>query len=44
MQTTLLETMAELGLKTTITFHHRTVEAQAFRGAPHARDPGHLHQ
>ncbi|MER5808301.1 helicase-related protein [Streptomyces sp. NPDC002033] len=30
MQTTLLETMAEHDLKTTITFHHRTVEAQAF--------------
>ncbi|MFG2623003.1 Helicase associated domain protein [Streptomyces sp. NPDC048507] len=30
MQTALLETMAAHGLKTTITFHHRTVEAQAF--------------
>ncbi|MGW7142485.1 Helicase associated domain protein [Streptomyces xanthophaeus] len=30
MQTALLETMAVHGLKTTITFHHRTVEAQAF--------------
>ncbi|MFG2291705.1 Helicase associated domain protein [Streptomyces sp. NPDC048603] len=30
MQTTLLETMATHGLKTAITFHHRTVEAQAF--------------
>ncbi|RKT02173.1 helicase-like protein [Streptomyces sp. 3211.6] len=30
VQTTLLETMAEHDLKTTITFHHRTVEAQAF--------------
>ncbi|MFK0259560.1 Helicase associated domain protein [Streptomyces sp. NPDC090445] len=30
MQTTLLETMAAHGLKTTITFHHRTVEAEAF--------------
>ncbi|MFI5866346.1 Helicase associated domain protein [Streptomyces sp. NPDC051546] len=30
MQTALLETMADHGLKTTITFHHRTVEAQAF--------------
>ncbi|MEV7420978.1 Helicase associated domain protein, partial [Streptomyces sp. NPDC089919] len=30
VQTTLLETMAAHGLKTTITFHHRTIEAQAF--------------
>ncbi|MFE3762499.1 helicase-related protein [Streptomyces sp. NPDC059104] len=30
MQTTLLETMAEHDLKTTITFHHRIVEAQGF--------------
>ncbi|MCJ0875273.1 DEAD/DEAH box helicase [Streptomyces sp. AP-93] len=30
MQTALLETMADHGLQTTITFHHRTVEAQAF--------------
>lgn len=30
MQTALLETMAEHGLKTTITFHHRTIEAEAF--------------
>ncbi|MFD5423162.1 Helicase associated domain protein [Streptomyces sp. NPDC127069] len=30
VQTTLLETMAAHDLKTTITFHHRTVEAQAF--------------
>ncbi|MFH8894209.1 MULTISPECIES: DEAD/DEAH box helicase [unclassified Streptomyces] len=30
MQTALLETMAAHDLKTTITFHHRTVEAQAF--------------
>ncbi|MEU6315297.1 Helicase associated domain protein [Streptomyces sp. NPDC047014] len=29
-QTALLETMAEHGLQTTITFHHRTVEADAF--------------
>nr|WP_267881960.1 MULTISPECIES: DEAD/DEAH box helicase [unclassified Streptomyces] len=29
-QTALLETMAEHGLQTTITFHHRTVEAEAF--------------
>lgn len=46
MQTTLLETMATHGLKTTITFHHRTIEAQAFaEGLPrvaarlHAVDP-----
>ncbi|WP_317937041.1 helicase associated domain-containing protein, partial [Streptomyces cellostaticus] len=30
VQTALLETMAEHDLKTTITFHHRTIEAQAF--------------
>ncbi|MFG2622750.1 Helicase associated domain protein [Streptomyces sp. NPDC048507] len=30
LQTALLEAMAEHGLKTTITFHHRTVEAEAF--------------
>ncbi|MFJ7264983.1 Helicase associated domain protein [Streptomyces globosus] len=30
VQTALLETMAAHDLKTTITFHHRTVEAQAF--------------
>ncbi|MFE5773912.1 Helicase associated domain protein [Streptomyces sp. NPDC056485] len=30
VQTALLETMATHALKTTITFHHRTVEAQAF--------------
>ncbi|MFE2326882.1 Helicase associated domain protein [Streptomyces sp. NPDC059385] len=30
MQTALLETMADHDLKTTITFHHRTIEAQAF--------------
>ncbi|WSR21176.1 Helicase associated domain protein (plasmid) [Streptomyces sp. NBC_01207] len=29
-QTALLETMAAYGLQTTITFHHRTVEAEAF--------------
>ncbi|MER6450831.1 DEAD/DEAH box helicase [Streptomyces venezuelae] len=29
-QTALLETMAEHGLQTTITFHHRTMEAEAF--------------
>ncbi|WP_443033365.1 DEAD/DEAH box helicase family protein [Streptomyces sp. CS62] len=46
VQTALLETMAEHDLKTTITFHHRTVEAQAFaEGLPrvaarlHAVDP-----
>ncbi|MEU7604587.1 Helicase associated domain protein [Streptomyces sp. NPDC041003] len=47
MQTTLLETMAAHGLQTTITFHHRTIEAEAFAaGLPrvasrlHAVDPG----
>ncbi|MFB6563912.1 Helicase associated domain protein [Streptomyces sp. NPDC056400] len=30
MQTALLETMAAHGLQTTITFHHRTIEAEAF--------------
>ncbi|MEU9165807.1 Helicase associated domain protein [Streptomyces sp. NPDC048424] len=30
MQTTLLETMAAHRLQTTITFHHRTIEAEAF--------------
>ncbi|MFD9453377.1 Helicase associated domain protein [Streptomyces sp. NPDC059985] len=30
LQTALLETMAAHGLRTTISFHHRTVEAQAF--------------
>ncbi|WP_376024158.1 DEAD/DEAH box helicase [Streptomyces virginiae] len=30
VQTALLETMAAYGLQTTITFHHRTVEAEAF--------------
>ncbi|MFE2140510.1 Helicase associated domain protein [Streptomyces sp. NPDC059456] len=46
VQTALLETMAAHGLKTTITFHHRTIEAQAFaEGLPrvasrlHAVDP-----
>ncbi|MFF0219929.1 DEAD/DEAH box helicase [Streptomyces vinaceus] len=46
MQTALLETMATHDLKTTITFHHRTIEAQAFaEGLPrvasrlHAVDP-----
>ncbi|KOU22539.1 DEAD/DEAH box helicase [Streptomyces sp. WM6368] len=29
-QTALLKTMAEHGLQTTITFHHRTIEAEAF--------------
>ncbi|WP_405763514.1 helicase associated domain-containing protein, partial [Streptomyces sp. NBC_01420] len=32
LQAALLETMAEHGLQTTITFHHRTVEAAAFAG------------
>ncbi|MFD4903499.1 Helicase associated domain protein, partial [Streptomyces sp. NPDC058411] len=46
-QTALLETMAEHGLQTTITFHHRTVEAAAFAAGLervaarlHAVDPG----
>ncbi|MEV7547462.1 Helicase associated domain protein [Streptomyces sp. NPDC089915] len=46
VQTVLLETMAAHDLKTTITFHHRTVEAQAFAegldrvaGRLHAADP-----
>ncbi|MFD7034050.1 Helicase associated domain protein [Streptomyces sp. NPDC059917] len=46
LQTALLETMADHDLKTTISFHHRTVEAQAFaEGLPrvaarlHATDP-----
>ncbi|MYV74550.1 DEAD/DEAH box helicase family protein [Streptomyces sp. SID1046] len=47
MQTALLETMAAYGLQTTITFHHRTVEAEAFAAGLervaarlHAVDPG----
>ncbi|MFB7374167.1 Helicase associated domain protein [Streptomyces sp. NPDC056222] len=47
MQTALLETMAAHGLRTTITFHHRTVEAEAFAvglgrvaSRLHAVDPG----
>ncbi|MEU4730394.1 Helicase associated domain protein [Streptomyces sp. NPDC023588] len=47
MQTALLETMAAHGLQTTITFHHRTVEAEAFAAGLdrvasrlHAVDPG----
>ncbi|MFA7767774.1 DEAD/DEAH box helicase [Streptomyces sp. NRRL S-448] len=47
MQTALLETMAAHGLRTTITFHHRTVEAEAFAAGLdrvasrlHAVDPG----
>ncbi|MFD3472251.1 Helicase associated domain protein [Streptomyces sp. NPDC058682] len=46
-QTALLETMAAHGLQTTITFHHRTVEAEAFAAGLdrvasrlHAVDPG----
>ncbi|MGW6846703.1 Helicase associated domain protein [Streptomyces sp. NPDC054958] len=46
-QTALLETMAVHGLQTTITFHHRTVEAEAFAAGLdrvasrlHAVDPG----
>ncbi|MGW7348752.1 Helicase associated domain protein [Streptomyces sp. NPDC054854] len=42
-QTALLETMAAHGLQTTITFHHRTVEAEAFAaGLP--RVAARLHQ
>ncbi|MEU9006027.1 DEAD/DEAH box helicase family protein [Streptomyces sp. NPDC048551] len=38
-QTALLETMAEHGLQTTITFHHRTIEAEAFAaGLPRVAD------
>ncbi|WP_420082970.1 Helicase associated domain protein (plasmid) [Streptomyces sp. JL4002] len=47
VQTALLETMAAYGLRTTITFHHRTVEAEAFAvglervaARLHAVDPG----
>ncbi|MFE5484084.1 Helicase associated domain protein [Streptomyces sp. NPDC056527] len=47
VQTALLETMAVHGLRTTITFHHRTVEAEAFAAGLdrvasrlHAVDPG----
>ncbi|MCM2388083.1 DEAD/DEAH box helicase [Streptomyces albipurpureus] len=47
LQAALLETMAEHGLERCITFHHRTVEAQAFSvglgrvaGRLHAADPG----
>ncbi|WP_404962708.1 Helicase associated domain protein [Streptomyces sp. 147326] len=47
LQTALLETMAAHGLQTTITFHHRTIEAEAFAaGLPrvaarlHQVDPG----
>ncbi|MET9513442.1 Helicase associated domain protein [Streptomyces flavidovirens] len=46
LQAALLETMAEHQLQTTITFHHRTIEASAFaKGLPrvaqrlHASDP-----
>ncbi|WTO66597.1 Helicase associated domain protein [Streptomyces sp. NBC_00212] len=46
LQGALLETMATHGLQTTITFHHRTIEASAFaKGLPpvakrlHAADP-----
>ncbi|MFG2339574.1 Helicase associated domain protein [Streptomyces yangpuensis] len=46
-QTALLEAMAEYGLQTTITFHHRTMEAEAFAvglervaARLHAVDPG----
>lgn len=43
MQTALLETMAAHGLQTTITFHHRTVEAEAFAAGLH-RVAARLHQ
>lgn len=43
LQAALLETMATHGLQTTITFHHRTIEAQAFaEGLP--RVARRLHQ
>ncbi|MFC6138026.1 helicase associated domain-containing protein, partial [Streptomyces spororaveus] len=43
LQTALLETMAVHGLQTTITFHHRTIEAEAFAaGLP--RVAARLHQ
>ncbi|MFJ3833808.1 Helicase associated domain protein [Streptomyces sp. NPDC090046] len=47
LQAALLRTMAEHRLQTTITFHHRTIEAQAYAGGLsavaaklHADDPG----
>ncbi|GGT44007.1 helicase [Streptomyces kurssanovii] len=43
MQTALLETMAVHGLQTTITFHHRTIEAEAF-AAGLGRVAARLHQ
>ncbi|MFB6484421.1 Helicase associated domain protein [Streptomyces virginiae] len=43
MQTALLETMAVHGLQTTITFHHRTIEAEAFAAGLH-RVAARLHQ
>ncbi|MFB6515593.1 Helicase associated domain protein [Streptomyces virginiae] len=43
MQTALLETMAAHGLQTTITFHHRTIEAEAFAAGLH-RVAARLHQ
>ncbi|MFD9339608.1 Helicase associated domain protein [Streptomyces sp. NPDC060028] len=43
MQTALLETMAAHGLQTTITFHHRTIEAEAF-AADLPRVAARLHQ
>ncbi|MFD7917576.1 Helicase associated domain protein [Streptomyces sp. NPDC059752] len=43
LQTALLETMAVHGLQTTITFHHRTIEAEAF-AAGLARVAARLHQ
>ncbi|MFB7170661.1 Helicase associated domain protein [Streptomyces sp. NPDC056254] len=43
MQTALLETMSAHGLQTTITFHHRTIEADAFAAGLH-RVAARLHQ
>ncbi|WP_326594068.1 DEAD/DEAH box helicase [Streptomyces sp. NBC_01294] len=43
LQTALLETMSAHGLQTTITFHHRTVEAEAFAAGLH-RVAARLHQ
>ncbi|MFI1286788.1 Helicase associated domain protein [Streptomyces sp. NPDC020858] len=43
MQTALLETMSAHGLQTTITFHHRTIEAEAF-AAGLQRVAARLHQ
>ncbi|MFE0916131.1 helicase-related protein, partial [Streptomyces sp. NPDC058812] len=43
LQTALLETMSAHGLQTTITFHHRTIEAEAFAAGLH-RVAARLHQ